>query len=381
MTRVIPFGKPMIDEREKRAVAKVLEGDTLVHGPLSHEFEKAFAAFTGAPHAVSASSATAALHLAYIHLGVGPGDEVIVPAQTHVATAHAVEICGARPVFVDAELRTGNIDIDRIEAAITPRTKAISVVHYLGVPVDMGRVCDIARRRGLFIVEDCALALGSRLKGTHMGLWGDVGCFSFYPAKHITTGEGGMLITKHADVAKRIALLKAFGVDKAPQDRKVPGVYDVVEKGINYRMGEIASAMGVHQMAKIGGFLERRGANFRALRDALQGIKGLSHFESGGSEYVNSYYCMSVILDQAIAEKRPQLQAYLKEKGIGTSVYYPQAIPNFTYYQQKYRHPRDAFPVAALISRASLALPVGPHLNEEDMKYIAVNLAAGLKAV
>src|SRR3989338_6141324 len=179
----------------------VLDGPILVHGPKSKEFESDFAAYTKAPHAVSVSSCTAGLHLMYFSKGLGPGDEVIVPAQTHTATAHAVELCGAKPVFVDAEKKTGNIDIGKIEAAITKRTKAISVVHYLGMPVDMEKVVKIADKHNLFVVEDCALAIGSFFKGIHAGLHGDAGSFSFYPVKHITTAEGGMVITRHKEIA------------------------------------------------------------------------------------------------------------------------------------------------------------------------------------
>ncbi|HYF04219.1 MAG TPA: aminotransferase class I/II-fold pyridoxal phosphate-dependent enzyme, partial [Patescibacteria group bacterium] len=209
--RNVPFGRPLLGKEEKQAVADVLEGDILVHGPKAKEFENAFAAYTRAPHAVSVSSCTAALHLSYFYLGLGKGDEVIVPAQTHNATAHSVELTGAKPVFVDAEIRTGNIDIEQIEAAITERTRAISIVHYLGLPVDMPHIMEIAKKHNLFVVEDCALAIGAQLDGIHAGLFGDVGCFSFYPVKHMTTAEGGMLITKDEKIALKIARQKAFG--------------------------------------------------------------------------------------------------------------------------------------------------------------------------
>ena len=248
--RNIPFGKPMIGEEERRAVMDVLSGPILTHGPRVHEFEKVFAQFTQAPFAVATGSCTAALHLAYLQLGIGAGDEVIVPTQSHVATAHAVEYCGARPVFIDSEPRTGNIDLDAIEACVTERTRALSVVHYLGLPVEMDRVIEIGRRHKLFVVEDCALAIGSYYQGTHCGLIGDVGCFSFYPVKHITTAEGGMLITRHADVAKRVAMQRAFGIDRnVVSERKTPGDYDVELLGFNYRLNEIGAALGLEQMS------------------------------------------------------------------------------------------------------------------------------------
>ena len=203
--REIPFGRPIIGEAERAAVLDVLYGPILVHGPRTIAFENAFAKWTGAPHAISVSSCTAAMHLVYFTLGYGPGDEVIVPAQTHTATAHAVELTGAKAVFVDSERRTGNIDVSAIEAAITPRTRAIAVVHYLGVPVDMAGIGAVAKRHGLFVLEDCALAIGTRIDGVHAGLFGDVGCFSFYPVKHMTTAEGGMIITRNAALAAQAA--------------------------------------------------------------------------------------------------------------------------------------------------------------------------------
>ena len=181
--RQFPFGKPMLDDAEREAVMKVLMGTQLVHGPVAHQFEADFVRYIGGGFATSVSNCTAGLHLAYFYLGTGPGDEVIVPAQTHVATAHAVEFTGATPVFVDCDPKTGNIAIDEIEAAITPRTRAICVVHYLGLPVDMDRINAIAARHGLSVVEDCALAIGSRFKGVHAGLLGDIGQLLVLPGQ------------------------------------------------------------------------------------------------------------------------------------------------------------------------------------------------------
>ena len=261
----IPFGKPMIGDEERSAVSKVMQGPILVHGPVAGEFEAAFAAFTGAPHAISVSSCTAGMHLIYFALGYGPGDEVIVPAQTHVATAHTVELTGAKPVFVDAEDETGNINIDAIEAAITPRTRAIAVVHYLGVPVDMPKVVAIAQKYKLFLLEDCALAFGARVDGVHAGLHGDAGVFSFYPVKHMTTAEGGMIILRNGELATKLRLVKAFGVDRSHGERKVPGVYDTVALGFNYRMSEIHAAIGIEKVKKLLGRLNARKANYEAL--------------------------------------------------------------------------------------------------------------------
>lgn len=374
--RTIPFGKPVIGEEERQAVHEVLKGDILVHGPKAKEFEEAFRLFVGGGspagggHAVSVSSCTAALHLSYFYLEISPGDEVIVPAQTHTATAHAVELCGAKPVFVDAELKTGNIDLNRIEEKITPRTRALSVVHFLGMPVDMEKITVIAKRHDLFVVEDCALAMGTTFKKIHAGLHGDVGCFSFYPVKHMTTAEGGMLITRHEKVARKIARQKAFGVDRPVGERALPGFYDVTMLGLNYRLNEIQSAIGIEQLKKLPLILKKRRENYEMLSRGLRDIEDLCQFQSTGGDYQSSYYCLSVLLNGPLADKRAEMITGLKQRGVGTSIYYPQPVPLFTYYKNKYGADENSYPVAAKISRSSIALPVGVHLTGEDIAYI-----------
>jgi perosamine synthetase len=374
MTTQIPFGMPMIGDEERAAVMKVMEGPILVHGPLAGQFEAAFAAFTAAPHAISVSSCTAGMHMIYFVLGYGPGDEVIVPAQTHVATAHAVELTGAKPIFVDAEKDTGNIDIGAIEAAITSRTRAIAVVHYLGVPVDMPKVMSIARKHDLFVLEDCALAPGARVDGVHAGLHGDAGVFSFYPVKHLTTAEGGMIILRDSDLAKKLRLVKAFGVDRNHGERKVPGIYDTVALGFNYRMSEIHAAIGIEQVKKLQGFLDARAANFTALEEKLRNISGLLVLPQPDGRLRSCHYCAAAILDERLVAKRPDIMAALSGKGIGTSIYYPQPVPRMTYYQKKYGYDESHYPNAARISDGSIALPVGPHLGTGDMGIIADSL-------
>ena len=381
MLRNIPFGKPLLDKAEQDAVLEVMQGSILVHGPKAREFEEAFAAYTKAPYAVSVSSCTAALHLFYFHLGIRPGDEVIVPAQTHNATAHAVELTGAEPVFVDAELQTGNIDIQQIENQITERTKAISVVHYLGMPVDMDAINIIAQKHDLKVVEDCALAVGTFYKGIHAGLHGDVGCFSFYPVKHMTTAEGGMLITRDKTIAENISRKKAFGVDRTPFERYIPGVYDVATLGFNYRMSEIHAAIGIEQLKKIDSFLRQRQLNYETLTSGLADISEIYLLKSTNSDFISSYYCHSIVLDDQIAPKRLEIVKHLNENGIGTSIYYPRPVPHFTYYRHKYGYSLKSFPAAAKISANSIALPVGQHLNEEDMNYIVDNLKEVIRRV
>lgn len=368
--RNIPFGKPLMGDEEKKAVEKVLSGPILVHGPRATEFEQAFSAFTGASHSVAVSSCTAAMHLFYFHLGLKPGDEVIVPAQTHTATAHVVELMGAKPVFVDSEEKTGNIDINQIEVCITSRTRAISVVHFLGVPVDMPRVVSLARKQGIAVLEDCALALGTRFGGVHAGLFGDCGCFSFYPVKHITTAEGGMFITRNEELARQINRKKAFGVDRHAGERKIPGVYEVTMLGFNYRMSEMQAALGIVQLGRMDDFLKKRERNFQSLVRGLSEIDEIRLLGAGSGKAQSSHYCMSVVLGDRFTKSRFEIVSALNAAGIGTSVYYPRPVPHMPFYRDKYGYGETTFPVAARISYSSIALPVGPHLDQEDMNYI-----------
>ncbi len=372
--RKIQFGKPWITDAERNAVLGVLAGDVLTHGPQAHEFEKEFVAAVGGGHALTLSNGTAALHLAYWQLGIGAGDEVIVPAQTHVATVHAVEIVGARPVFVDCDTATGNVTPQAIEAAITPKTRAIGIVHFVGIPCDMPAIMKIAAKHDLKVVEDCALALGTRWDGVHAGLFGDAGTFSFYPVKHITTGDGGMLITRHEDLAKKISKARAFGVDRTFAERSVPGVYDVLSLGINYRLSDINSAVGREQLKRLDIIQERRARNFAALKSGLAGLEDIAVLDVTGANQTNSHYCLTAVLEGRLAYQRPEIMRRLNVAGIGTSVYYPHPIPRLAYYRQKYGEDLSRFPNAARISDRSIALPVGPHLGADDMDYIAQEL-------
>ncbi len=380
MEMKIPFGKPILEEEEKQAVQEVLSGPILVHGPKSEQFENAFSEFTVAPHAISVSSCTAGMHLIYHALGFGPGDEVIVPSQTHVATAHAVELTGARPVFVDANIDSGNMDVSALESLITPRTKALAVVHYLGVPADMQKISAIAKKHGLFLLEDCALSPGASCNGVHTGLIGDAGCFSFYPVKHLTTAEGGMIILKDKALAEKLRLLKAFGVNRTHGERSVPGEYDVVALGYNYRMSEVHAAIGIEQMKKLPTFLKKRKENFLSLEGYLSGLDGFRILPQPIDETrTSSHYCMGILLESELIEKRPEIMDRLKSIGIGTSIYYPHPVPHMSYYRNKYG--AADCPNAELISNSIIALPVGPHLDLDDMQTIADGLASVLKEI
>ena len=380
--RQIDFARPMIGVEEKKAVLECLESPQLVHGPRSQEFENSFSLFMGDGFSTSTSSATTALQLAYLTLGIGNGDEVIVPSLTHVASANSILSVGATPVFVDISSKDGNILVSQITEAISPRTKAICVVHFLGVPVDMNAIMKIAKDSNLYVIEDCALALGSKVQGTHVGLIGDCGAFSFYPAKHITTGEGGMLVSKNGDLIDKAKKVKAFYYDKNVGDRKIPGLYDIIGFGLNLRMSEIAAALGNAQLKRASEFILKRKNNAEKLANCIGQNKygSLMPISQPGSD--SSYYCASFVLDHQYTEKRNLVAASMNALGIGTSIYYPIALPESTFYLSNPSFSRTiSSQNATRLANTNIALGVGPHLDSNDMVYVAEKLIEVLEKV
>lgn len=365
-----PFGSPIIDNKEIKAVVKVLKNPILVHGPKAEKFEKDFAKYTGAKKTITVSSCTAGLHLFYLALGLKKNDEVILPAQTHVATAHAVEAVGAKPVFIDSELETGNLDIKELKKKINNKTKVVCVVHFLGNPVYMDQILKLKKKYNFFLIEDCALSLGTSYKKKHTGLFGDIGVFSFYPVKLITTGEGGMIISKkNSQILKKIKLKKAFGVNKNFKERLKNNQYDVITHGLNYRMGEINAAIGIEQLKKIENIIKKRKRNYLYMYKQLnKKFKILTNFDYKSVKH--SFYCLSILLSNSLSKKRYQIIKKLKHYGIGTSIYYPKPVPLMSYYQKKYKFTKNCFVNASLISSNSISFPVGAHLSHKNIKFI-----------
>ena len=362
MPITIRFGQPCFGDAEKEAAAEVMKHRDLTNAGRVRAFEEAFEQYVGGGIAVAVSNCTAALYLAFLGR-VGPGDEVIVPALTHAATAHAIELHGAKPVFVDVWPTTGVMDTELIEEKITPKTKAICVVHHLGRAAYMRTTMDIARRHDLFVVEDCAQALGTKHTNAageeHVGLIGDVGCFSFYPVKHITTGEGGMFLTKHPVRAEEARMAREFG--------KHPISGEFVKLGGNFRMTEWSGAIGAVQIGRMGEFLERRKKNYEILKRALDGAQVLDVCNG-------SHYALCVMLPNKA--NRDRIREKLHTIRIETSIYYPKPVPMLEYYQEKYGYRREDFPVAEDICRRSLCLSVGPHLDGHHMMYVASQFKA-----
>lgn len=377
-SRNIPFGRPILGETERRLSAEVLAGTVLTHGPKCAEFESRFAERIGVRHAVTVSSCTTGLQLGLMAIDLRPGDEVLVPAETHVATGHVVEHLGGRPVFVDVQRETGNIDPVAAAAAVTPRTRAIMPVHYLGLPCDMDALQHLARKHGLAIIEDCALALGADYAGKHPGRLGTAGAFSFYPAKHITTLEGGMVTTDDDAVAAKLRNLRAFGYDRGFADRKIPGIYDVVALGHNFRMSEVQAAVGIGQLEQLDSFLAARARNTKILLDAFVPLDGIVTFPIERGPARSALYCINIVLRPECRIDRNELILRLNAAGVGTSVHYPVPVPLMRYYRDKYGYKDGDFPAAEWISSRAISLPVGPHVSSDDARFISETVGRAL---
>lgn len=366
----IPFNKPAIGPSEINPVIEVLESGWLIHGKYSSRFEEEFCKLTGCKHAVILSNCTAGLHLSLMAMDIRIGDEVIIPAQTHVATAHAVELLKATPIFVDVDKITGNITAESIAAAITERTKGVIVVHMSGISCEMDEIISLANQRGLFIIEDCAHALGTYYKGKHVGSFGVSGCFSFYPTKHITTGEGGMCITNDEKISHRIKTTRAFGIDSPPELRTQPGVYDVQRLGNNYRMTDFQAALGLNQLLKFKtDNLRKRKKIARKFIDLLSDYKDEIYFINFMEDC--SYFFFPIYIKN---KDRNEIIHYLKEKGIGVTVHYATPVPLMTYYKNKYHLSEGMFPSAEHIGKTQISLPMQPSLSDNEIEYIIKSL-------
>ncbi|MEZ5399832.1 MAG: DegT/DnrJ/EryC1/StrS family aminotransferase [Bryobacteraceae bacterium] len=363
----IPVAHPVLDGREREYVLDCIDTSWISSvGNYIGRFEEEFAAFCGVPHAVACNNGTTALHLALMGLGVGEGDEVLVPTLTYIASANAVRYCNATPVLVDSEPLTWNLDPERLEAAITPRTKAIVVVHLYGHPADMDPILAIARRHNLFVIEDAAEAHGASYKGRPAGSLGDVATFSFYGNKIITTGEGGMVTTADEALAARIRLLRGQGMD--PQRR-----YWFPIVGYNYRMTNIEAAIGLAQLERIEHHLERRAGIAREYSQALQPLEDRLFLPHAAGGVKHSFWSYSVRLRHGGAAERDALMQGLDADGIETR---PVFIPLHTMppYQPPYAGCRGPYPVADEIGAGGVSLPMHGVLEPEDIEYIASRL-------
>jgi dTDP-4-amino-4,6-dideoxygalactose transaminase len=298
--------------------------------------------------------------------GFSHGDEVIVPAQTHTATSHAVEYTGAKAIFADVDPITGNIDIGSVSNKITSNTKGIIPVHMAGYPCDMDNLVELCEKHDLILIEDCAHALGTSYAGKHAGNFGITGSFSFYPTKQIATGEGGMVISNDESVIRFVEKHKAFGIDTPPELRSKPGIYDVRGLGYNYRMTDFQAALAVGQVERYDENLQRRQFNARHYCEVLRKISGLN-FPDFNDDC--SYFLFPIVVDEKI--NRDNLLIGLKEHGIGLSIHYATPVPLMSYYRERYGYERKDFPNAVNYGSSNISLPVHPKITSEDIDYIA----------
>jgi dTDP-4-amino-4,6-dideoxygalactose transaminase len=355
---MIPIARPQMGDEEKDLVWSAMSSGALAQGARVRELEERFADFVGVPHAVATSSGTTALHLALIGSDVGSGDEVITVPFTFFASASTVLFTGARPVFVDVDEATFNIDVAQIEAAITPRTRAILPVSLYGQPADLPAIAEIAERHGLALVEDAAQSHGAAIGDRRSGSWG-VGCFSFYPTKNMTTGEGGMVTTADPAVADRARLMREHGMRVRYQHEMV---------GFNFRMTDIHASIGLAQLTKLPGYNVRRRHIAARYDRELQGV--ITPAVQPGVTHVYHQYTIRV-------GRRDEFADRLKEHGVGTGIYYPIPV-----HRQKpfleLGYGDQRFPVSERLCGEVLSIPVHPSLTDDEVETViaAVNATA-----
>lgn len=361
MRPFIPLAKPGINEDDIQQAVEVLRSGMLVQGKNVLALEEAFASFHGVKHAAAVSNGTATLHLALLAHGIGAGDEVIVPAFSYIATANVVELAGAKPIFVDINLSTFNIDVAKIEEKITKATKAIIPVHEFGLACDIEAVCRIAEKHKLVVIEDAACALGATYNGKPVGSFGHFGSFSLHPRKSISSGEGGVLLTSNDETMLKVRALRNHGIDPSKSEM------DFIEAGFNYRMTDYQAALVTGQMKRLDRILTCKNELASVYFDIIKNKSfTLPVIPNGCNHTWQTYH---VMVDES--RNRDEIIAVLKEKGIGSN-YGAQCIPAQTYYNKKYSEDaQKLYPNAWAAYKRGLALPIYDKLSKEDTIYIA----------
>jgi dTDP-4-amino-4,6-dideoxygalactose transaminase len=371
-SRFLPFSEPLLGEEEIDSVVDCLRSGWLTSGVKVKEFERDFAAYVGCEHALAVNSCTAALHVALEAVGVGPGDEVITSPMTFTATAAVVEHLGARPVLVDCERSTLNLDPSQIEARITPRTRAILPVHFGGQACEMDAILAIARAHGLPVVEDAAHALPTRYRGRMIGTLGDVTCFSFYATKTVTTGEGGMAVTDRADLAERMRLMHLHGMSRDAWKRYTQNgswSYEILAPGYKYNLTDIAASIGIHQLRRAGAFHVRRRRIAELYNAAFSGLRGVEVPEVRDEDGHAWHLYVLRLVPEALTIGRDDFIARLVAMNIGVSVHF---IPLHLhpYYRDKYGFAPTDFPNAYEAFQRILSLPIYPKMTDEDVQDV-----------
>lgn len=373
MGKKVEYCKHNLGAEELRRVERVFRSLFLTTGDEVAEFERDLAAYLGCPQTIAVTSCTAAMQIALLAEGIGPGDEVVTTPLTFVGTPNAVLMAGATPVFADVDRATGNVDPAAVEAAITERTRAIMPVHLYGQMADMTALGEIARRRGLAIVEDAAHSLESEWSGVKPGSAGDFACFSFYATKNISSGEGGAVATKDAGRADRLRKLRLHGFDKSASERYSNRFerYDVDILGWKYNMDNIHAAILVEQLKKVERFLVRRGEIYRRYAEGLRGVEGIE-LHAVRPEARHAWHLFTMLVDAA---RRDAILEELQRRGIGVSVnFYPAHL--MTYYRERFGFGPGMFPVAEEIGARTISLPLYPKLTEKEIDLVVETVTA-----
>ncbi len=374
----IPLSDIDFGDEELAAVDSVVHSKWLTMGAITQEFEQEFAAYVGAKHAIAVTNATAALHLACVVAGLGSGDEAIVPSLTFVATANAIRYTGATPVFADI---VGNDDLNvacaSIEKAITRKTRAILVVHYGGYACDMPAIMALAHHHGLKVIEDAAHAVGAELEGRKLGTWADMGCFSFFSNKNMTTGEGGMLVTDDDSFAQRLRLLRSHGMTSLTWDRHKghASSYDVVDLGYNYRIDEIRSALGLCQLRKLPANNERRAVLTAHYRELLAELTPQIEVPFMRARGTSCNHILPILLPPGI--DRLGFMEHMKTCGVQTSVHYPP-IHGFEIYRDG-SAAAPHLPITEEAARREVTLPLYPAMPESDVEWVVESARDALR--
>lgn len=373
----VPFAKPYIGQEEIEEVTEVLKSGWLTTGSRCKQFESDFAAFMGGNvEAIAVNSCTAGLHLALEAIGIGEGDEVIVPVHTFTATAEVVRYLGAHPVFVDVDPQTLCMAPEKFAAAVTPKTRAVIPVHYAGHACDMDKILMVAKKHGIRVVEDAAHALPTRYNGKLIGtLESDIAVFSFYANKTITTGEGGMIVTRNADIARRCRVMRTHGIDRDAFERftstskKPAWHYQIVAPGFKYNMPDLAAAVGIHQLRRAQDMQESRRDTALKYMEALSGLP-LRCLPDAPAGDVHAWHIFVVELElEKLAVTRDRFIELLAEDGIGTGVHY-MPLHMQPYWKDTYHLTDDMFPVSTNAFRRIVSLPLYPYMGAEAVERV-----------
>ena len=372
--KFLPYGKQVIDENDIKSVVNILNGDYLTTGPAVSEFERKVADYVGSKYAVAVSNGTAALHIACLSAGIKEGDEVITTPMTFAASANCILYCGAKPVFVDIDKETYNIDVNEIEKKITPKTKAIIPVHFTGQSVDLDPILELAKKYNLTVIEDAAHALGTKYKGKFIGSISDMTEFSFHPVKTVTTAEGGIITTNRKDLYEKLILFRTHGITRNTEfmenKNEGPWYYEQIDLGYNYRITDLQCALGITQMDKLDGFIKRRKELVGMYNEYLSKIDGVIIQKEGEfSDTSRHLYIMKLDLDKFKVGRKEIFEALLAEN-IGVNVHY---LPVYLHpYYKKLGYEKGLCPNSEELYDSMITLPLYPGMSNDDF-YDVIN--------